>query len=687
MPSEDLSALIEPVARVLLGEPNGRLSSQSELRFGNHGSMSVDLEKGVWRDHEAGEGGGVLDLIERFTKLSGAEAFRWLEDHHIKEDKARVVVHLNNIAETYDYTDETGKFLYQVVRLEPKGFRQRHRNEIGEWKWSRGSAPLVPYRLPELIEAIANDNVVFVVEGEKDVNNLRQLGIPATSNSGGAGNWDASINKYFADADVVVIADNDPQSMNNGKLLYHEDGRPKLPGQDHANDVCAKLQGIASRVRFLDLKKAWPGCPEKGDISDWLKVGGTPEQLTVIADDLPDWSPDKASLPPSATLYLAPDPKTIPKRAWLYGGHYIRDVCTATVAPGGFGKTTLSLFEALTMVIDGLRVWYISGEDPKVEIDRRIAAHCQHHDFKLAECTGQLFVDDKTSFPFFIAKSPRAASVVFEDASLAGFESAIAAEKIDVVILDPFVSFHAVPENDNGAIDAVCKRLGIISYRQHCCIEISHHVRKQAPGQTLITVDDTRGGGAIVNAVRSSRVINRMNSGEAERSKIMSDMRSSYIRLDRGKRNMAPPDAANWFHMVSVALPNGDNVQSIEAWDFPKAASITDDDTEWVKIIVRQRMYRTQSKSPDWLGIPIAERFDLDPKKRSDLFFVNKVIADWVRSGVLTKIIAKDETRRKREYFAVKEDVKQQEEEAAKQQQEHQDDNILPFPFDDEDLD
>ena len=652
MPSEDLSALIEPVARALLGEPNGRLSSQSELRFGNHGSMSVDLEKGVWCDHEAGEGGGVLDLIERCTHLSGPEAFRWLEDHHIRETQ-RVVVPLGNITDTYDYTDESGKLLYQVVRFDPKTFRQRHRNPSGDFKWGRGGAPLVPYRLPELIEAIANDNVVFIVEGEKDVNNLRKLGIPATSNSGGAGNWDESINQYFADADVVVIADNDPQSEKLGKLLYHDDGRPKLPGQDHANDVCAKLQGIARRVRYLDLKLAWPGCPEKGDISDWLKVGGTPEQLNVIADDLPDWSPDKGPLPPSATLYLAPDPATIPKRAWLHGGHYIRDVCTATVAPGGFGKTTLSLFEALSMVKDGLRIWYISGEDPKVEIDRRIAAHCQHHDFHLSECRGQLFVDDKTSFPFYIAKSPRAASVMFDDPSLGSFENAIAADKIDVVVLDPFVSFHAVPENDNGAIDAVCKRLGIIAYRQHCCIEISHHVRKQAPGQTMITVDDTRGGGAIVNAVRSSRVINRMSSAEAERAKVLSDQRSSYIRLDRGKRNMAPPDAANWFRICSVLLPNGDNVQSIEAWEFPKGRRIEAADTEWIKVVVREKQYRTSSKSPDWLGIPIAERFELDLDQRGDIMFINRAIGGWLKSGVLIKIIDSDASRRKREFYAV----------------------------------
>jgi len=364
------------------------------------------------------------------------------------------------------------------------------------------------------------------------------------------------------------------------------------------------------------------------------------------------------SLPPMlmASPYVPPVVANIPRRAWLYGGHYIRDVATATVAPGGFGKTTLTLYEALLMVSQGLRVWYISGEDPKVEIDRRIAAHCQHHGINLNLLNGnkgKLFVDDRASFPFFIAKSPRAASVLFDDKLLFEFEAAITMDSIDVVMLDPFVSFHAVPENDNGAIDAVCKRLGAIAYRQHCNIEISHHVRKSAPGQVAITVDDTRGGGAIVNAVRSSRVINRMSSAEAERAKIAQDQRSSYIRLDRGKRNMAPADEANWYHIVSVILSNGDNVQSLEAWQFPKARTVERAYTDWLKQTVAANQYRSSSRSPDWLGIAVAKHFDLDLNEKNDCLFVTRAISGWIKAGVLIKVIASDAARRKREFYAL----------------------------------
>ncbi|HEX3312304.1 MAG TPA: hypothetical protein VHS32_39180, partial [Streptosporangiaceae bacterium] len=53
------------VAQLLLGEPNCHLSNGKELRYGTHGSLSVDLGAGRWFDHENKVGGGVLDLVQR----------------------------------------------------------------------------------------------------------------------------------------------------------------------------------------------------------------------------------------------------------------------------------------------------------------------------------------------------------------------------------------------------------------------------------------------------------------------------------------------------------------------------------------------------------------------------------------------------------------------------------------------
>ena len=81
----DIAASMPAVARKLLGDPNKAMSSGSELRWGSRGSLAVDLQKGTWFDHEAGQGGGVLDLIRRERKCSIADALQWLngEGEHV----------------------------------------------------------------------------------------------------------------------------------------------------------------------------------------------------------------------------------------------------------------------------------------------------------------------------------------------------------------------------------------------------------------------------------------------------------------------------------------------------------------------------------------------------------------------------------------------------------------------------
>jgi AAA domain len=399
------------------------------------------------------------------------------------------------------------------------------------------------------------------------------------------------------------------------------------------------------------------------------------------AEPPPQQEPPRAPPVKHATLYVAPDPATIPKRAWLLGGHYIRQAATATVAPGGFGKTTLTLYEAITMAAGGLKVWYLSGEDPRVEIDRRIAAHCQHHGIDLAALPGQLYMDDRQSFNLSIGTSTRPGVVKFNDQSLKMFETAIGVDELDVVMLDPFISFHGVSENDNNSIDAVVKQLGNIAQRTNCCIEISHHVRKPGQGQfASLTIDDARGGGAIINAVRSGRVINRMTGPEAERAHIEDEQRHFYIRVDRGKRNMAPPDKANWMHLASVMLPNGDAVGVLEVWEFPKVLdNVSVEDTDWVRELVRRQAYRTDARSPKWLGVEIARRFHKNVHDRLDCIWINKLIGLWLIADPppFKKMELRDPEERKKRWFYVGLDANADEREPAKV--------VSLFPTDDDD--
>ena len=92
----------------------------------------------------------------------------------------------------------------------------------------------------------------------------------------------------------------------------------------------------------------------------------------------------------------------LPPRTWLYGKHYQRRTVSLTAGPGGMGKSSLDMVEAVAMVTcrnllgeqpeERLRVWYHNGEDPLDEINRRLAAICQHYGIPQGELQGHLWV-------------------------------------------------------------------------------------------------------------------------------------------------------------------------------------------------------------------------------------------------------------------------------------------------------
>src|SRR5215831_20367937 len=105
----DFAAIIGDVARLLLGEPNARLSSKDELRYGKHGSLSIDLKKGTWYDHEQGQGGGTLDLIAR----EGHDPWEWLPRNGFNVERPRGNGHrdpgrLGTEVAWYNYEGEAG---------------------------------------------------------------------------------------------------------------------------------------------------------------------------------------------------------------------------------------------------------------------------------------------------------------------------------------------------------------------------------------------------------------------------------------------------------------------------------------------------------------------------------------------------------------------------------------------------
>ena len=165
------------------------------------------------------------------------------------------------IVARYDYANEAGELLFQVVRFEPKGFAQRRPEGTG-WAWSLNGVRRVPYRLPRIAEAARVGGTVFVAEGEKDVHSLEGLGLTATCCPGGAGKWRGEYAELFRGVGAVVVIPDDD-----------------TPGRAHAETVAASLAGIVPKVKVVEL---FPEGDTGSDVSDWLAKADRPEQAKAL---------------------------------------------------------------------------------------------------------------------------------------------------------------------------------------------------------------------------------------------------------------------------------------------------------------------------------------------------------------------------------------------------------------------
>jgi AAA domain/Toprim-like len=177
------------------------------------------------------------------------------------------------VVASYVYRTADGKPYLRVQRTASKRFWQQHANGSG-WEKGAPQGARVPYRLPELLAADPA-KPVYIVEGEKDADNLAKLGFVVTTSSGGSnGKWTPELNDPFAGRTVYIIPDNDE------------------PGDKYAQRVAQHLHGIAEKVAIVQLPGLGERTPDGGkDVSDWLELGNQPENLNYIAERAPEWAP------------------------------------------------------------------------------------------------------------------------------------------------------------------------------------------------------------------------------------------------------------------------------------------------------------------------------------------------------------------------------------------------------------
>lgn len=256
----------------------GKWRAPCPIHSGEGLNFAVDLKTGFAICHsQCGRG---WDMISFEQEISGIDFIRAKERVFEMVGRPKVSWEERDVEAVYDYTDESGRLLYQVLRKFGKKFVQR-RPESGGWQWGLGEVQRVPFRLPKVLQS----DFVGIVEGEKDVLSLERIGIVASCNNGGAGNFKPELAQYFAGKRLAIFPDNDD------------------PGREHAIKVARILAPIAKSLKIVEL----PDLPEKGDVSDFLQKGGTVEQIREYYRRASPWTPEwvfSAEVPSESDQYV-----------------------------------------------------------------------------------------------------------------------------------------------------------------------------------------------------------------------------------------------------------------------------------------------------------------------------------------------------------------------------------------------
>ena len=380
----------------------------------------------------------------------------------------------------------------------------------------------------------------------------------------------------------------------------------------------------------------------------------------------------------TATPYQWVDPDKITLRDWLYGKILIRKFISMTVAPGGVGKSSLVAVETLAQVTGkdllgekpsgALRVWLWNLEDPGEETTRKIQAAAKYYQITEKDIGGRLFVDSGRDQRLVIAEMDRSGPMIVRPV-VSELVAQIRALQIDIVVIDPFVSSHEVPENDNTAQDMVVKEWGRVAELGGCAVHLVDHTRKSVPG-VEVTTESSRGAKAKTDAARVVRVVNRMTETQGRTFGVIGPWR--YFNTFNDKANMAPPaDRRDWFYLESVGLGNGggaaqafavgagvvhgDDVGVARRWLPPSPQDLVTGDN-WKAMVeaMGKELWRKDYQAGEkWIGNAVAKALNLDPKNEKDRKTVKEVLETWFKAGLLKEVMQQDDNRMSRKYIEI----------------------------------
>ena len=390
-------------------------------------------------------------------------------------------------------------------------------------------------------------------------------------------------------------------------------------------------------------------------ISEHCLAQGNPDRAADRAiarafDDKAEFSP--VTIAPAPYVWVPAE--EIPPLDWLLGHWILRDEVSFVVAPGGAGKSTLLATTALSLatgknllgkpVPNGpKRVWLWNLEDSIAMMTRSIQATAHLHGIKPGDLGDRLFLNSARDGSPLCTASRTQDGLVLQSPVHDALVAALREKKIDVLVIDPFVSSHEANENDNGEIDKVIKQWCRVAQEANCGVILCHHTSKA--GSTEVNTMSARGAVAMTAAARVVLVLNPMTVKEANRLGVDDDERWRLLQVTMDKSNRAPLEKADWFRKASVTFSPGDSAGALEPWSPPKAAEyLTPDSLEAIRTALGELDHRASPQSPEWAGYVIAEalglvRPDSGTPERGK---ISRLVTELLKQGHLVKAQGKD---------------------------------------------
>jgi hypothetical protein len=425
----------------------------------------------------------------------------------IKVDQAAYLPKdVRRVHTVYPYVDKDGKLLYENVRYYPKDFRQRRYDENRKPVWNLEGVERVPYRLPDLIKGIAQDRDVFVCEGEKDADALRELGFTATSFK----NWRTDFNQYLTGKHVIAVRDHD------------------VPGVLQADEFGSMVLPSAASVKILDV---WEerDLPEKHgpDISDFIRTcvhdegldnDAIKERISMMVERTELY---KQAVNPNANNYFVvqsgndwlsqaqkrPVPKMLFGEFWFEG-----EVCIL-FADTNVGKSILAvqIADAISRGVDAAEIKIECEAQKIVYFDFELTAKQFESRFSERASNGDAYVNHYRFHPnFYRAEiNPETSDLrgfaKFEDFMHHSLDETIVSTGANVLIIDNLTYLRDETENARNALPLM-KYLKELKSRHGLSILALAHTPKRDSAKP-IGRNDLQGSKMLINFCDSSFAI------------------------------------------------------------------------------------------------------------------------------------------------------------------------------------